>query len=282
MEKNKLNDDLLNRIKNELTAILEEEATGDPDRKVSYEMLMKPNPLPLTQALPKSAIKKSGTIIKSASYRQANSGKTIHIKPSNNFHQSEKTTKTTDTKKPEAATDSNKKWNSPKDPSLRVEFLDSQAAKSIDDEMQKMQLELKQSYELFQGISEKFESISFGGLKNRIRDLHLNNSNNEIGKMTTMELQKVFETRYLQNRLDKLTSDVSQGFRRHPGEFGDIPELSRFLQACTQLERGLGALKKQRRRSSDLGKRLCWATEIAYDRVDEIRNAVGSKPETNF
>jgi len=75
---------------------------------------------------------------------------------------------------------------------------------------------------------------------------------------------------------------ATQGFRRHPGEFGDIPELSTFFRACTQLERGLDALHQQRRRNSELEKRLCWATEIAYDSMDEIRNAVGSDPEKNF
>jgi len=44
----------------------------------------------------------------------------------------------------------------------------------------------------------------------------------------------------------------------------------------------LDALRQQRRRNSELEKRLCWATEIAYDRMDEIRNAVGSDPEKNF
>jgi len=160
--------------------------------------------------------------------------------------------------------------------------MESHAAKSLDDDVQKMQLELKQSYELFQGIGEKFESVNFTGLKNRIRDLNLNDSNNQMGKATTQELQKMFDQRFLQNRLDKLTTDATQGFRRHPGEFGDIPELSTFFRACTQLERGLDALRQQRRRNSELEKRLCWATEIAYDSMDEIRNAVGSDPEKNF
>lgn len=170
----------------------------------------------------------------------------------------------------------------PKDPKFRSDFMESQAAKSIDDDLQKMQLELKKSYELFQGIGEKFESVNFTGLKNRIRDLHLNDTNNEMGKMTTMELQKMFDTRFSQNRLDKLTTDATEGFRRHPGEFGDIPELSTFFQACTQLERGLDTLRQQRQRNSELEKRMCWATEIAYDRMDEIRSAVGTDPEKNF
>ncbi|KAH8273084.1 hypothetical protein KR018_000238 [Drosophila ironensis] len=350
-EKKKHSDELLNRIRNELTAILEGQASGDPDKQIPDEVLMSPNPLnifaPLRATRPKKiAPKKETTAPKkdttpkkemTASKKETTSPKMgttapkkgttapkkeTTAKPSSagsskrsfkgmpkassstvsssvtsstdrlagGDNPEKKPSKTADAADVGAATSSssfNMAYLSdydtlPKDPKFRADFMESQAAKSIDDDLQKMQLELKQSYELFQGIGEKFDSVNFTGLKNRIRDLHLSDSNNEMGKLTTQELQTMFNTRFAQNRLDKLTADASQGFRRHPGEFGDIPELSTFFQACAQLEHGLGALRQQRQRNSELEKRLCWATEIAYDRMDEIRSAVGSDPEKNF
>ncbi|XP_030371575.1 uncharacterized protein LOC115621887, partial [Scaptodrosophila lebanonensis] len=297
MEKDKKNDQLLDLIRKELNAILAEEESGVPERKTSFESIIKANPI--SNLVPKKggsqqsnvAIKvekrpltsssSTSTFNKAHAFRQAAGGKTINMKPSstsNSSGQKKEQTSSSDLK-----TTGSSNWDTlDSERLLRAEFVDSQTSKSIDEELQKMQVELKQSYELFQGIGEKFESINFNGLRKRIRDLHLNNMSNDMGKVTTLELQKIFETRYMQNRLDKLTTDVRDGLRRHPGEFGDIPELSTFFQACTQLEHGLDTLKQQRKRSSDLEKRLCWATEIAYDRMDEIRNAVGSKPESNF
>ncbi|KAH8250027.1 hypothetical protein KR026_003990 [Drosophila bipectinata] len=329
-DKEKKTDELLNRIRTELTAILEGGASGTPEKKVSDEMLLSPNPLPIFGPLktnknktspskttkenpsPTFGDKRSTT----GSFKRSSAGSKKRSSAGSEKRSSagsEKRSSAGSEKRSlageEASTDrlaggdnQNKDTNAPsssstssfnmasmsqyetlpKDPKFRSDFMESQAAKSIDDDLQKMQLELKKSYELFQGIGEKFESVNFTGLKNRIRDLHLNDSNNEMGKMTTMELQKMFDTRFQQNRLDKLTSDATEGFRRHPGEFGDIPELSTFFQACSQLERGLDTLRQQRQRNSELEKRMCWATEIAYDRMDEIRTAVGSDPEKNF
>ncbi|XP_022211461.1 uncharacterized protein LOC111066849 [Drosophila obscura] len=283
--KDKQSDELLKRIHNELTAILAEEAK-DPERKLSYETLLKPNPLPIfgpgRQANGKP--KKSVTFPPQPAHKRDDSTKAAEARLAGGDAQRKKSDPATSSSSAslKAALDGGKWDVPPTDRTLRTEFMDSSAVKSIDGDLQKMQVELKQSYELFQGIGEKFESINFSGLKSRIRDLHLNSSTNEVGKVATDELHKMFEAHYVKNNLDKLTTDVSEGFRRHPGEFGDIPELSTFFQACTQLEHGLDALKQQRRRSNELEKRLCWATEIAYDRMDEIRNAVGNKPESNF
>ncbi|KAH8330615.1 hypothetical protein KR067_005696 [Drosophila pandora] len=322
-DKDKKTDELLNRIRTELTAILEGEASGNPDRKVSNELLMSPNPLPIFGPIKTKKPKKSpskttiGTPSPSISAKRsttgsykrssagsekrssagsekrssAGSGKRVSMKceevtSADRLAGGDYQKKDTDSPSTSSTSfnlASMSQYDTlPKDPKFRSDFMESQAAKSIDDDLQKMQLELKKSYELFQGIGEKFESVNFTGLKNRIRDLHLNDTNNEMGKMTTMELQKMFDTRFSQNRLDKLTKDATEGFRRHPGEFGDIPELSTFFQACTQLERGLDTLRQQRQRNSELEKRMCWATEIAYDRMDEIRSAVGTDPEKNF
>ncbi|KAH8318654.1 hypothetical protein KR074_000423 [Drosophila pseudoananassae] len=318
-DKEKKTDELLNRIRTELTAILEGGASGNADKKVSDEMLLSPNPLPIFGPLKTKKPKKSpskttptfsdkrstaGSFKRSSagsekrssagSEKRSSAGSERRVSMECREEASTDPLAGGDNQKKDANAPSSSSTSSfnmasmsqyetlPKDPKFRSDFMESQAAKSIDDDLQKMQLELKKSYELFQGIGEKFESVNFTGLKNRIRDLHLNDSNNEMGKMTTMELQKMFDTRFQQNRLDKLTSDATEGFRRHPGEFGDIPELSTFFQACSQLERGLDTLRQQRQRNSELEKRMCWATEIAYDRMDEIRSAVGSDPEKNF
>ncbi|KAH8374776.1 uncharacterized protein LOC110188105 [Drosophila serrata] len=295
-KKTQESDELMNRIRNELTAILSQEATGDVDREMTNEILLSPNPLPIFgfSTKNKKAKKPSGAIKRLSSSGSgksslASSGKGSSANssekdftPKKGDQKMEPNANSTSTSSFQRSEASGQYESPPKDPKFRAEFLGSQAAKSIDDDLQKMQLELKQSYELFQGIGEKFESVNFSGLNTRIRDLHLNETNNELGKVTTHELKTMFDTRFQQNRLDKLTSDAKQGFSRHPGEFGDIPELSTFFKACTQLERGLDALRQQRLRNSELEKRMCWATEIAYDRMDEIRNAMGSDPEKDI
>ncbi|XP_017846670.1 uncharacterized protein LOC108602880 [Drosophila busckii] len=289
MNKDKLSDELLARIRSELVAIMEEDVTNGTDRKISYERLMQPTPLPTLEPTKKTSHKKKlqgkpSMVNTKTTFRQAVGGKSIAMKPtserSSAGQQSSSEASTSSTSLLEMLHAEKKALHSSRHSS--VEFMESPTMKGMDEDLQKMQLELKKSYELFQGIGEKLEAISFGGLKTRIRDLHLNSMANDLGKVTTMELQKLFESSYLHNRLDKLTADVSHDFRRHPGEFGDIPELSTFFQACSQLEHGLETLKQQRKSSSDLEKRLCWATEIAYDRMEEIRNAVGNKPKTNF
>ncbi|XP_064552802.1 uncharacterized protein LOC135438410 [Drosophila montana] len=289
MDKGKQSDELLLRIRNELTAILEENNSNDPKRRISYEDLMKPTPIP---CLEPSKNKKKKTSSKSQiyhnpqSHRQSIGGKSITMNPSNaRLSAGQKPSSEELSSSSSIGTSSATSFRDmlpSLDHSLTAEFLESQSAKSIDEDMQKMQLELGKSYELFQGIGEKFEAINFGGLKSRIRNLNLNNMPSDLGKITTNELQKMFESRFVQNRLDKLTANVADDFRRHPGEFGDIPELSKFFQACAQLEHGLDTLKQQRKRTNELEKRMCWATEIAYDRMEEIRNSVGDKPETNF
>ncbi|XP_033166966.1 uncharacterized protein LOC117145428 [Drosophila mauritiana] len=288
-DKEKQSDELMNRIRNELTAILSQEAADDSDREASQELLLSPNPLPIFGPIRKTRTAKSRKSKKNNSKTSSSSAGSTKSSSSGNRSSEDRLTgggaeeKASDPVSTSSSFSIRSGYDAPPmDASARADFLESHAAKSIDDDVRKMQLELKQSYELFQGIGEKLESVSFTGLKDRIRDLHLNESNNELGKATTAELQMMFDQRFLQNRLDKLSTDATQGFRRHPGEFGDIPELSTFFQACTQLERGLDALRQQRRRNSELEKRLCWATEIAYDRMDEIRNAVGSDPEKNF
>ncbi|EDV93252.1 uncharacterized protein LOC6563805 [Drosophila grimshawi] len=277
MDKKKQNDDLFNRIRNELTAIMEENNSNDPKRKISYEDIMKSTPLP-SLAPSKSQKNKSSIYHNPQSHRQSAGGKPITMKPTFGEKESSSSSSTRVTSCRTSAT-SLRNLTSDLDQIPSADFLDSQSAHSMDEEMKKMQLELAKSYELFQSIGEKFEAINFGALKTRIRDLHLNN---EMGKASTIELQKTLDASFVQNRMETLATSVSEDFRRHPGEFGDIPELSTFFQTCAQLEHGLDTLKRQRTRSTDLEKRLCWATEIAYNRMEEIRNSVGNKPETNF
>ncbi|XP_034485254.1 uncharacterized protein LOC117790085 [Drosophila innubila] len=287
MDKEQQSDQLLSRIRNELTAILAENASNDPERKISYEMIMKPTPLPSLETKNRSkqtkTAKHSGPFHRPQSFRQAVGGKSITMKPSHqrfDIGQKQSNEGMSSSSVASAASLLSSRLSS-LERSLAMDFMESQSAKTMDEDLQKMQMELGQSYKLFQDIGQKLESINFSCLKTRIRDLHLNN-NNDLDKITTMQLKKSFESSYLQNHLGKITKDVSENFRRHPGEFGDIPELSSFFKACAQLEHGLDALKQQRKSSSELEKRLCWATEIAYNRMHEIRNSVGDKPKTNF
>ena len=153
-------------------------------------------------------------------------------------------------------------------------YMEAPGAKSLDDDVQKMKVELMKSYEMFQKIGEKLETINFGSLKTRIRDLHLSNANSEAGKMTANELESIFNSSVSEKNLGKLTTDMAQKFRKHPGEFGDIPEVSEFFKACTQLEHGLEQTKRQRIEANDLEKRMMWASENSYKRIDEIRSSL--------
>lgn len=264
-------DEMLEKIRKELTAIIENEKKGDNVVKLSNKDLMAPNVVPVVPAKPRQPNKPKKGIgePQKTSSSQADSGPLRRKKSSSD---------TSETSSISSETSGPRRFEALE----RSGFFESPAVKNIDNDLQKMQLELKNSYDLFQGIGEKFEAIDFRGLKTRIRDLHLNNLENDKAKATTTELQKMFENCYNQNRLDKLTSEAGQAFRRHPGEFGDIPELSNFFQACSQLEQSLETLKQQRRRSNELEKRMCWATEIAYDRMAEIRNSVGSDPDNDI
>lgn len=248
---------------------------------------MKPTPLPSLEPKNRSKQTKTakhyGSFHRPQSFRQAVGGKSITMKPSHERFdgaQNQSNEEMSSTSVTSAASLLSSRISS-LERSLAMDFMESQSAKTMDEDLQKMQMELGNSYKLFQSIGEKLESINFSCLKTRIRDLHLSN-NNDLDKITTMQLKKSFESSYLQDHLEKITTDVSGDFRRHPGEFGDIPELSIFFKACAQLEHGLDSLKQQRKCSSDLEKRLCWATEIAYSRMQEIRNSVGDDPKTNF
>lgn len=145
-------------------------------------------------------------------------------------------------------------------------------SRTIDEDLQKMHVNLKESYDLFQTIGERFENINFGCLKSRIKDLHLNENNNDTIKTIVNDLKNSFDQRYMDNRLSDLTKEVSCKFRKHPGEFGDIPELSEFFRACAQLQHGLERLKKERRSVQDLTMRMNQVAEQSYSRIDEMQN----------
>lgn len=260
---------------------------------------MDPTPLPIVQPVKetvtkkssKESSKKSKIYIRPQSYRQSIGGKTITMKPSTErLLAGEKISSVEGSSSSHGLPSSDRSGTSivserlsNLESSLVLEKLEPPNSKILDNQdLQDMQIELGKSYELFQRISNKFESIDFGNLHKRIENLHLSESKNDLNKAATGQLKEMFETSFLKNRLGKLTTEVSDGFRRHPGEFADIPELSNFFQACAQLEHGLEALKKQRKRSRELEERVNWATEIAYNRMEEIRNSLGHDPKKNF
>ncbi|KAM7362855.1 uncharacterized protein ACRADG_000002 [Cochliomyia hominivorax] len=145
---------------------------------------------------------------------------------------------------------------------------------NIDDDIKKMQYQLDESCKIFQSIGERFENINFNCLKNRIKDLHLNERTTDSIKTIVSDLKNSFEEKYLENRLNDLTKDVTKKFRNHPGEFGDIPEISEFFQTCTKLEQGLEKLRKQRDDCLYLQKRMARIAEVSYDRINDIQQNV--------
>jgi len=155
--------------------------------------------------------------------------------------------------------------------------IDIDRPSQLDEDLMKMKLELNQSYELFQKLGDRFESINFSSLKSRIKDLNVTKQNNVSGKAAAEELKKLFEKKYMENRLDELTTEAAASFRMHPGEFGDIPEISEFFKTCNQLENGLEKINRQRKKTSNLSNRIMLASESSLDRIDVIRKELDKK-----
>uniref|UniRef100_A0A1I8P3D6 Uncharacterized protein n=1 Tax=Stomoxys calcitrans TaxID=35570 RepID=A0A1I8P3D6_STOCA len=149
---------------------------------------------------------------------------------------------------------------------------------TIDNDLVNMHLNLKKSYELFQTIGDRLESINFCCLKSRIKDLHINDKSDESIKEIVDDFKKRYDQKRMEARLIDLTKKVGTKFRKHPGEFGDIPELSEFFRACTQLQHGLEKLKKQRNEIQDITRRMNHVVEMSYDRVNEIQQKLEADP----
>ncbi|XP_018803075.1 PREDICTED: uncharacterized protein LOC108977696 [Bactrocera latifrons] len=156
---------------------------------------------------------------------------------------------------------------------LHLPTNESQSA-IIDTDLQKMRYDLQQSYELFQTMGERFQSINFSSLKNRIKDMNL--SKQDRTAKLNEEMKDVLEKHYNNNTLNSLTAEMGEKFQNHPGEFGNIPELSEFFQTCSQLQHGLEQLKRQRNSVSEMTKRLSNATEASFTRIDHIYNIMNS------
>ncbi|XP_050322353.1 uncharacterized protein LOC126754438 [Bactrocera neohumeralis] len=156
---------------------------------------------------------------------------------------------------------------------LQLPSNESQSA-IIDTDLQKMRYDLQQSYELFQTMGERFQAINFSSLKNRIKDMNL--SKQDRTAKLNEEMKDILEKHYNNNSLNSLTAEMGEKFQNHPGEFGNIPELSEFFQTCSQLQHGLEQLKRQRNSISEMTKRLSNATEASYTRIDHIYNIMKS------
>lgn len=152
---------------------------------------------------------------------------------------------------------------------------DETQSATIDTDLQKMRYDLQQSYELFQTMGERFQAINFSSLKNRIKDMNLSKQD-RTAKLKD-EMRDVLEKHYNNNTLNSLTAEMGAKFQSHPGEFGNIPELSEFFQTCSQLQHGLEQLKRQRHSVSEMTKRLSNATEASYERVDHIHKIMRSR-----
>lgn len=158
-------------------------------------------------------------------------------------------------------------------------ILDACNTSTIDDEIQKMHTKLEESSKLFQEIGERFENINFNCLKSRIRDLHLNDRSNSVIKDVFDDLKNSFDAKYKQNRLENLTKEVTAKFREHPGEFGNIPELSTFFKTCTQLQQGLEKLQKLKDSCQNLERKMFRVAEASYDRVIDIQSKINEETE---
>lgn len=159
----------------------------------------------------------------------------------------------------------------------RSALLDSSNINNINDDIQKIQYNLDESCKQFQTIGERFENINFGCLKNRIKDLHLNDRNAESIKTIVNDLKHSFDEKYMENRLNDLTKDVTTKFRNHPGEFGDIPEISEFFRTCTKLEQSMEKLRRQRDDCLLLQKRMARVAEASYERINDIQQIITKK-----
>uniref|UniRef100_W8C1S7 Uncharacterized protein n=2 Tax=Ceratitis capitata TaxID=7213 RepID=W8C1S7_CERCA len=138
-----------------------------------------------------------------------------------------------------------------------------------------MRFDLQQSYELFQAMGERFQAINFRSLKRRIKDMNLNKS--DRSSKLEQEVKDVLKKHYDDNTLSSLTTEMGVRFQQHPGEFGNIPELSEFFQTCTQLQHGLEQIKRQRQSVSKLTKRITNATEASYKRIDHIHSIMSTR-----
>lgn len=157
---------------------------------------------------------------------------------------------------------------------LQLPSNETQSA-TIDTDLQKMRYDLQQSYELFQTMGERFQAINFSSLRNRIKDMNL--SKQDRTAKLREEMRDALEKHYNNNTLNFLTTEMGAKFQKHPGEFGNIPELSEFFQTCSQLQHGLEKLKRQRNNVSEMTKRLSNATEASYARIDHIYNIMSSR-----
>ncbi|XP_037824309.1 uncharacterized protein LOC119612571 [Lucilia sericata] len=166
--------------------------------------------------------------------------------------------------------------------STRSAILDNTNIGSINGDIQKMQYDLDECCKLFQNIGGRFESINFGCLKNRIKDLHLNERSSDSLKTIVDDLKHSFDEKYMENRLNELTKEVTTKFRNHPGEFGDIPEISEFFRTCTKLEQGLEKLRRQRDDCMFLQKRMARVAEASYERVNDIQQQIIQEGESNI
>ncbi|KAL9898221.1 uncharacterized protein LOC119638439 isoform X1 [Glossina fuscipes] len=151
---------------------------------------------------------------------------------------------------------------------------------NIDDDLNNMCVNLMRSYELFQNVGGRFESFNFNGLLDRIKDLNLSGNTNEAFKATVDDLKRTFDEDYKANRLNEMTKTASSKFNKHAGEFADIPEVGEFFRACSHLERGLEQLKKQRTEVNELTKRMTWAINTSYNRIDEIQKGLKEKNQS--
>ncbi|XP_075147218.1 uncharacterized protein LOC142221383 [Haematobia irritans] len=156
-------------------------------------------------------------------------------------------------------------------PSYEIVHQREYSSTAIDEDFQRMNLNLKNSYELFQSIGGHLENINFCSLKSRIKDLNLNDKTNESLKQIAKDLKNTFDQKFIDNRVNDLTKEVGIKFRKHPGEFGDIPELSEFFRACTQLQHGLETLKRHRNEIQDITRRVTHVVEKSCDRSKEIQ-----------
>lgn len=149
-------------------------------------------------------------------------------------------------------------------------FLTNSLSQKIEADIQKMRFELNKTYEIFKNTAETLESIQFNNLKNRIKDLHMVPDDKDLEKI-------VLESAMNKTEIPELNQVMEDKFRNHPGEFGDIPELSKFFQACTQMQHGLKELDENRDKMDDLKKKVDWANVVTIQKIDNLKKTISKE-----
>ena len=152
-------------------------------------------------------------------------------------------------------------------------FLNSKLSHKIEADIRNMRHELNKTYEVLKGSAESLESIQFGNLKNRLKDLHMYPNEQDLEEV-------IINAAMEGSDVNKLNSIMETKFKEHPGEFAGIPELSNFFQACTKMQHGLKDLGENREQMEELKKKVEWANVVTLQKIESLKRTINEECET--